>query len=106
MKFDLNKDMQPWIVLINNNLKWSIALIIRIGMMVILLFAILILLRWTGLVTNFNNKIKVEADKPVVKSKPSTPTHENDIQHINNLKKLIKERLNESKVKGKENEDK
>lgn len=103
MKFDLNKDMKSWLEIINNNFKWSIALIIRVTMIFFLVFIIILIFKVTGLITDFKNfikeinGIKVEADQPILKSKPSTPTYENDIKQIQNLKKLLKNKIDKFK---------
>lgn len=99
MKFDLNKEMQPWIDLLNNNFKWALAFLIRIVSIVSTIILLMFILKWTGLAKHFVsyfNPIKVDAEKPKQISKPSIPTHENDFKDIDAIKKMIGDKLKEA----------
>lgn len=103
MKFDLNKDMKPWLEIINNNLKWSIALIIRISISLFLFLLIILLMKWSGVIKNIKEVIndlynmEITPEKPVIISKPSTPTHDRELKRSQELRKLIRNRINKSK---------
>ena len=105
MKLDLNKEMSSWLVVLNNNAKWSTALLIR-GLTVFFLIVILLLLiKWTGIISEIKNVMLSQTayseQKEVVhESKPSTPTYTSDIQKTTNLQKLIMD-----KIKKKRSED-
>jgi len=102
MKFDLNRDMASWIKVLNNNLKWSIALIIRVTMTLLLFVLLISILKWTGVIKSLKNfvnelnDISVQPEKPVKISQPSTPTHSKELKRSRELRNLIKERIKKS----------
>jgi len=106
MKFDLNKEMKPWVDTINNSLKWAMALIIRIGLILLGIIMIIMLLKWTGIIKELYDltSIDVEVIHEDTRhlSKPKILTHTSDIKDITETQKLIMDKL-----KGKtKNEDK
>jgi len=97
MKFDLNKEMKPWLKVLNNNVKWSAALIIRIVIVLGILIMFLVLLKWTG-VTDYlktlgNSPIKIKQKDIKHNSKPSTPSHKSDIIDITKKQEMIKNKI-------------
>lgn len=103
MKFDLNKEMKPWLEIFNNNFKWSIALIIRISISLLLFLLIILFMKWSGIIKNIKEVIndlsnmEIQPEKPVRRSKPSTPTHRRELKRSQELRELIKDRINKSK---------
>lgn len=101
MKFDLNKEMLTWKDVVNNNIKWATALLIRIIVVLISVVVLMMGLKWTGTIKELINitsdDVEIEHEKTVYTSKPTIPTHKSDIKDIENVQNMIKNRVKTSK---------
>ena len=94
-KFDLTKSMGRWIDILNNNLKWGIALFIRSCSVVITMLAIHLFLQYAGIIKGCNdiltvNGFKIKPAVPSQVSKPAQSSNENDIKDIENVLNIMK----------------
>ena len=98
MKLDLNKEMNSWLIVLNNNAKWSVAITIRFLLVFSLIIIFILLLKWTGIISELKGLTAKEAtfthqEKVVIVSKPTAPTHKSDIQKTTDLQKLITDKI-------------
>jgi len=98
MKLDLNKEMSNWLVVLNNNAKWAVAITIRFLTLFMLMILFVLFLKWTGIISELKNigttrSSTINSKDIVHESKPSTPTHTSDIKNISDLQKLINNKI-------------
>lgn len=98
MKLDFNKEMGTWLSTLNNNAKWSVAFIIRFIAVFTFLILFIFILKWTGVFKGIKGifiteEIEIEQKDFEYESKPSTPTHKTEIERIEELEKLIKDKI-------------
>ena len=96
--------MSPWLVVLNNNAKWAIAITIRFLIMFSLLILFILMLKWTGVVSELKNMgetppVLINQKNLTHESKPSTPTYKSDIEKISDLQKLISDKIKSGRKK-------
>ena len=102
MKLDLNKSMNDWIKILNDNLKWGIAFCIRITFIILTFLLVVYILKWAEITKDFKffltevGIVEVKSEKPELISKPSTPIYKNDLKDIDSIKNLINNKLKKS----------
>lgn len=102
MKLDLNKEMKSWLEILNNNAKWSTAFLIRVVSIVATIVGIFIILKIIGLFgmikdISKDEKIEIKHDSTKVISKPKISKHKKDLKEIDEIEKIINNRLKTSK---------
>lgn len=100
MLFNFNEKLESWLVILNNNAKWAVALVIRFLIIATTLILFVYILKWTGILSGFknisSNRIMIENKEMDNLSKPSTPTYDSDIEKIKNIQDLIANRIKTS----------
>lgn len=102
IRWSLDTEVKSWINIINTNLKWSVALLIRIITFGVIFFIFLFLARITGVhdilkKTLGSKSLQVSTEEITTISKPSIPKYENDYKDIDAVKQLIEQKLKEVK---------
>lgn len=106
MSIDLNKDMKSWLSMLNDNLKWSIALAIRIIVLLTILISFILLLKLIGVISliknDTTNDIKIKHKDTKIISQPDKKDNTKDLNRISGIQKMLRDRLK----KGDNNETK
>ena len=100
MLFNLNEKLESWLVVLNNNAKWAVALSIRFLIIAFTIILFVFILKWVGIFSGLkgitSNKILIEHKEMDHISKPNAPNHETDIKKIKNIQDLIANRIKTS----------
>lgn len=94
LNFKFDEVTVGWLEVLNTNIKWAITFLIRGITIVVLIIVVILLLKLVGVgklikeAINTDTEVKVETITK--KSKPSTPTYENDIKDIEAVQGLLK----------------